>query len=126
MKGVTKPLAPWTTLKGQASTEVAQASDGWIDLSDFEDLAVNLDVAFLYATTASNIEVIVETAQMPDAISTDWQEVVKRTSVGATLVYAGAREAATTHFLRFLRWRVAGGVTGSDWTATFKVDATVR
>ncbi len=126
MAGVTKPLTKWTTMKGEASTTVIQPSDEWLNVADFEDLAVNLDVSLLLATTTSAIEVIVETAQNPDSETADWQEVVKRTSTGSTLAYAGSRESATTHFLRFLRWRVAAGVTGSDWTATFKVDVTGR
>jgi len=126
MAGQTKPLTKWRTLKGEASSQVLQPNDEWIDLAEYEELAVLLEVAFLYATTPSAISVIVESAQNPDSPVANWQEIVSMTATGSSLAYASAKASATTHFLRFLRWRVAAGVTGSDWTATFKVDATVR
>ena len=126
MASVTKPVTRWTTVKGAASSQVAQPDDEWIDLSEIDELAVLLNVAFLYATTPSAINVLVETAQTPDTPTAGWQSIASLTATGSSLVYASANAQATTHFLRFLRWRVAAGATGSDWTATFKVDATMR
>jgi hypothetical protein len=121
----TNPLQRWTTIKGQTATETLQPMDEWLDLADFEDAVVSMDVAELNAATSSAVDVIVESAGCVDTATTNWQEVAKLSAMGTSLVYSSTRPSATTHFIRYLRWRINAGNSG-DWSATFKVCATVK
>lgn len=121
----TNALQRWTTIKGLTATETLQPIDEWLDLADFEDAVVNLEVVELNATTSTAVEVIVETAGGVDTATANWQEVAKLAATGTLLVYSSTRPSATTNFIRYLRWRVNAGNSGS-WSATFKVCATVK
>jgi hypothetical protein len=121
----TRPLQRWTTIKGVQSSEVVQPSEGWIDGSDFDELGVWLEVTSFSAVTPAALSLIVESAESVDSPTGAWEAIISTAAVTSAHAYAASKESASTHFSRFIRWRVNAQVCG-DWSTTFRVCATLK
>jgi hypothetical protein len=108
----------YVTIRGTQSTPVIQPRYGWLDLGDYEDVILYLDVREVTPTPS----ITFETA--PAAIDSAFAQLVApiALSVGVTTVSLFASRGGISP-ARFIRWHATGS-TGT-WDATFRIWAAV-
>lgn len=110
-----RKLQGWLTISGPDSETLVQDEDGWLDLSDYDDVAVWVQVP-----NASNVQGLdFQTSPVRDG---DMFVTMTSWTSGGTLdprVYSLPFATATTPLARYVRWR-ARGRPGGSMSITFR------
>ena len=118
-------LQDWITIRGDASagvTSITQATDDWVDLAEFQDVVMWLEVKEVTHGGASTVNMTYETGVSKDADM--FRQCSDVTPVmGAGNVYVTVTVAATSTNLlsRWLRWTITASGATSAWDATFRI-----
>ena len=126
----TIPLQRWATIKGRHDDCVVQVSSDWVDAGEATEATFFVQVAALTAH-ADPVTLVLQSAPSPDVGDACWYTVdtfaAGQPLTAGTYVFATARpSAADPHFSRLLRWKVDGGNSDFDWSATFRICVTLR
>jgi hypothetical protein len=109
-------LQDWVNIRGQNDTvRVSQGADAWVDLGDFEDLAIFLDVRQV-STIAPKISY--ETAPSEQASAFLSMVPPFPAVIGQRVDWVYTNMAAVPP-ARFVRWTLQPG--GVPWDITFRV-----
>ena len=115
-------LQDWVTIRGASSlTQVKQGADEWLDLGDYEDVAITLDVR-----NVTNAAIFYETS--PAKQDASFLAMVSRsTATGIATLATGQfvdrcyASLASVPPAQFLRWRLAQVTASTAWEATFRI-----
>lgn len=111
-----KLLQEWTTIQVPLSGTVAQDENGWLDLTNYDDIVVWSQVR-----TASNISTLdIETSPTKDD---GWFTSMASPSVAAATAPVVTKvifSSATTPLARFVRWKVTASGAGAA-NITFRI-----
>lgn len=123
-------LADWNTIRGQSASpasQVTQDETGWLDLEQYSDVVIYLDVREL-TSSGTGVTFNFETAPTKDDPRdsnnnpTFFQAIATTTLTSAsatTIVLRALMMTATVPLARYLRWRIVGP-TSATWDATFR------
>jgi len=124
-------LADWTTVRGQSASpasQVTQDETGWLDLEQYSDIVIYLDVREVSPGGASAVTFYFETAPSKDdprdtnGNPTFFQALASSALVSAsstTIVLRALMLTASVPLARYVRWRVVGPASAL-WDATFR------
>lgn len=115
-------LADWTTISADGGagvskvTSLAQASSGWLDVGDAEDLTFLLDVREVTGAVTMSYE----TSPAKDDAS--FVAMVKPFTLAVgTRAHAALFTNAVVPAARFVRWRLSNPGGSGTWDATFRL-----
>jgi hypothetical protein len=119
-------LQDWTTVRGSGTTAVVQSTPDWLDLRGYADAVFWIEIAEVTNPGAGRVTLSLETAPAPletlfvamdtiDALTASRTPKVHKVFLNC---------AAGAPLARFLRWKLAGSVSGT-WDVTFRLHVTV-
>lgn len=131
--GTVIKMQPWTGVEiggtDSSGGDIPQPSELWLDLKEADQVALSISV--LERHPAASVQLLIQTAVVPEG---PWTDLV--TFEGATLPIATDSKVFLTcnaygeeykRFERYLRWMLkTKPLVGIVWSACFKIDAIVR
>jgi hypothetical protein len=113
-------MQDWLLLESTSAVAITQPENGWLDLSDYQDVTFFLLVNQTTATTTISYQT---SPDKTDAIFQNMVPAVTLTSGTSPIVTQVLMLSATVPLARYVRWQITGP---NNWSASFRIVVTAN
>ena len=108
-------LQDWLLLESTVGTAITQPENGWLDLSDYQDVTFYLLVNQASATTTISYQT---SPDKTDSVFTNMVPAITMAASASPTVTEVLMLSAAVPLARFVRWQITGP---NQWSANFRI-----